>query len=111
MSVYLVGKLCYDASRDPAVVEAFKADPDGMMERYGLTEEEKERMRSHDIIYFYELGLNPYLVGRIGQFMGMGRPAYWQALAGAKPHPMFTTVSFPGPAKNGKYIIRNEDIG
>jgi len=118
MSHYWVGKLCFDATRNPALVEEYKKDPEALLNRYRFTEEEKQRLRDCDAPYFYQLGINPYLVGRIGSFMefnmgdmGSGRMAFYKALQPAGAHPLLPFVSFPGPAPlAGKYLIRDEDL-
>lgn len=110
MSAYWVGKLCYDANRNPALLDDFRKDPETVMGRYHFSEEEKERMRQRDLPYFYRLGVNPYLIGRLGSFMEMDRPAYRQAILEAGAHPFLPTVSFPGPAKGGKYLVREQDL-
>lgn len=38
-----------DLSRDPQKVEELKADPDGVMDTAGLSEEHKELVRSGDV--------------------------------------------------------------
>lgn len=111
MSHYWVGKLCFDASRNPALIEEFKADPDTVMSRYHFTDEEKKKLREQDAAFFYQLGINPYLVGRIGPFMELERMDFYKSLKTAGAHPLLADiVAFPGPAKDGKYLIRNEDL-
>ncbi len=106
MSHVEVGQLVFDSRHDPGLEEAWRADPDAVMERYGFTDEEREAIRAKNIQFFYELGVNPYLIGRVGQLMGLGQTEVRAALADAAPHPLLPTVWFPGPARNGDYLIR-----
>lgn len=111
MSHYWVGKLCFDASRNPALIEEYKSDPEAVLNRYHFTDEERKKLQEQDAAFFYQLGINPYLVGRIGPFMQLERPGMTKSLRTAGPHPLLSDiVAFPGPAKDGKYLIRNEDL-
>lgn len=108
MSVYQVGKLVFDLNRQPALVEQFQKEPEPFLERYRLSDEEKKAIRDKDLRFLYELGLNPYLVMGMARLLKIENRDYIAAIAGAKPHPDLKTVSFPGPALKGDYLIRED---
>ncbi len=119
MGGYRAGKLFFDMTRDMQLMGRFVQDKEAVMQEYKLPEDEKQAIRNKDAKALYEMGINPYLMVGAARFLGLGDPAagpgsfltsYLEAVAGAKPHPAIPTVSFPGPAKNGKYLIRNEDL-
>jgi len=108
MSVYQVGRLVFDLNRQPPMVEEFQKNPEPFLERYRLSEEEQKAVRDKDILFLYELGVNPYLVMGMARLLKIENKDYAAAIASAKPHPALKTVSFPGPAVKGDYLIREE---
>lgn len=108
MSAYQVGKLVFDLNRQPALVEQFQKDPEPFLERYRLSEDAKKAIRERNLRFFYDLGVNPYLVMGMGRLLKIDNRDYIAAIAGAQPHRNLKTVSFPGPATGGDYLIREE---
>jgi hypothetical protein len=107
MSHYNIGKLVFDTRHNESLNEEWKTDPEAVMEKYGFTEEEKDAMRRKDIVYFYELGVNPYSIGRVAGLMGMDNMTSRTALANARPHPFLPTVWFPGRPTEGNFILHS----
>lgn len=81
MSRYYVNKFLYQVDRDPALLASYKADPDGLVERweaeYGrwlgtgnrvektswlsFTDEERRALVEHDYTRLFELGAHFFL--------------------------------------------------
>ena len=61
----LCGTLC-----DPKNREAFKADEEGYMARFDLTDEEKDLIRKRDFRGLIEHGLNIYWMLKLGSVTG-----------------------------------------
>jgi protocatechuate 4,5-dioxygenase alpha subunit len=61
----LCGSLCSPANR-----EAFKADEEGYMARFGLTHEEKQLIRGRDFAGMIRAGMNIYWMLKIGAVTG-----------------------------------------
>ena len=97
MGAYEVGRLIFELRKDALLAEQFRADKDGVMEQYGLSEREKQAVRDQDIEFIYQLGVNPYLVIGAGSYLSLSRPALILALADAGAHPTERTTNYPGP--------------
>jgi hypothetical protein len=110
MSLYWTGKLGFDLRRSPELSDGFRADPESVLDRYHFTNEEKDAVRNKDIKFFYEQGVNPFLIGRLAQFLGLDQSQVRAAIADAKPHPASPTVVFPGPPREGKLLVRDADV-
>jgi protocatechuate 4,5-dioxygenase, alpha chain len=61
----LCGSLC-----DPSNREAFKADEEGYMAKFGLTAEEKQLVKQRDFRGLIEAGLNIYWMLKLGSATG-----------------------------------------
>ena len=87
MDGYWVGKLLFDANRDPeqALVEEFNASPEAVIARYPLSPRAAQALRDRDLRAIYELGVHPLLVrmGSMALFGRIGTPEYRDALEGA----------------------------
>lgn len=106
MSAYGVGKLFFEIGRNPQLIQQFQQDPDSVMERYDLTEEEKAALRNKDMRYLYKIGVNPYqLIGAV-RLLGVPMGKFFEDIADAGPHPELATVSFPGPAPGIEEVMR-----
>jgi hypothetical protein len=55
-------RLVFDVRRDLALVQRFRDDLEGLMQEYGLSEEEKQAFRSRDFKRLGELGVHPYFL-------------------------------------------------
>lgn len=97
MGVYEVGKLLFEVSRNPRLVEQFQADPEPFLDQYHLSEAEKAAIRNKDVRFLYDLGVNPYQMTGAVRLLGVERSQYFAAIADAKPHRELSTVWFPGP--------------
>ena len=64
MKGYALNKMCYDFNREENR-EAFKADPEVWMEKYGLNEEQKTAIRSSDILAMIAAGGNIYYLAKL----------------------------------------------
>ena len=82
LDLYKVGKLMYDL-RNPERVAEWKRDPEAMMTKYGLPEEDKAVIRGKIAKPYFEAGMHPILLGTGARAMGlegmmrfgMGQPA------------------------------------
>jgi protocatechuate 4,5-dioxygenase, alpha chain len=61
----MCGSLCRPENR-----EAFKRDEEGTMARFGLSEEEKQLIRSRDFAGLIHAGLNIYWMLKLGSVTG-----------------------------------------
>src|SRR4051812_14820675 len=84
-------KMVFDVRRDMALIARWKADLDGLMAQYGLSEEEKDAFRRQDLKKMADLGVHPYFLTQITRlFHGSTRnnqssaaaQAYIKALVG-----------------------------
>ena len=80
MSKYLLNKFLYTVDRDPDLVEAYRADPYGLVARWeaeylsdltgvdserttwsSFTDAEREALTNHDYVQLFEMGAHPFL--------------------------------------------------
>lgn len=80
MSLYQIQKVLYELNRDPSLQATFMADRGAVLERYKLTEEEREALHSGDIGLVYVLGANGQLLMHFAALLGMAWPDYIQAM-------------------------------
>ena len=66
---YRLNKMCGSLC-DPRNREAFKADEDSYMARFGLSEEERNLIRKRDFAGMIEAGMNIYFMLKIGSVTG-----------------------------------------
>ncbi|RME14823.1 MAG: protocatechuate 4,5-dioxygenase subunit alpha [Alphaproteobacteria bacterium] len=71
MKGYPLNKMCYSFNRAEAR-DAFKADPEAYMERFGLSEEQKEAVRKRDILAMIAAGGNIYYLAKLAGIFGLG---------------------------------------
>lgn len=64
MKGYALNKMCYSFNRAENR-EAFKADEEAYMEKYGLNEEQKKAVRDRDILAMIEAGGNIYYLAKL----------------------------------------------
>jgi hypothetical protein len=83
--MYAVHKLLWDVRREPALADRFRADPDALLDDYGLTGEERNAMRSLDVKSLYDAGANPYLLYFCALQLGMPRHDYYARIRGDQP--------------------------
>ena len=70
LDIYKVGKLMYDIKKPDGMAE-WKRDPEAMMTKYGLSEEDKNTLRGKVGMPYYEAGIHPHLLGSGCRFMGL----------------------------------------
>jgi hypothetical protein len=113
---YRAGKLFFDMNRNPQLHARYQADREAVMAEYRLPEDEKQAIRDGNTIALYEMGINPYLMVGSARFLGIGNDMrslvtdFTKSLEGAGPSPVIDSVANPGPPKNGKWLIRDEDL-
>jgi hypothetical protein len=78
MSRYQVDKLLRDLRRDPATAARFRADIDGVLDRYQLDATERDLLKRWEIRELYDRGASPLLLmlahGLTGRKMRDYRP-------------------------------------
>lgn len=70
LNTYNVGKLMYILKTPPGIAE-WKKDPEAMMDRFGLTEEDRGPIRDKVARPFYDAGLHAHLLGSGSRAMGL----------------------------------------
>jgi len=80
--VYDLQKLLWDVRRDLALAERFRAEPDVVLDEYGIDGEERTAMRSLDFRTLYNRGANPYLLYFYALQIGVDRAEYYARLRG-----------------------------
>lgn len=66
-------KMVFEVRRDAKLRERFRVDLEGLMNHYGLSEEERQAFRSIDIKRLGELGMHPYFLPQVTRlFKGAG---------------------------------------
>ncbi|MGH7035752.1 MAG: hypothetical protein ACREFL_18630 [Stellaceae bacterium] len=60
-------RLIFEVRRDPGLRERFGADLDGLMEDYGLSDEERRALRGVDLKRLGELGVHPYFLPQVAR--------------------------------------------
>ena len=63
MKGYALNKMCYDFNQ-AVNREAFKADEEGWMEKYGLKEQQKQAIRDRNVLGMIEAGGNIYYLAK-----------------------------------------------
>ena len=64
MKGYNLNKMCYDFNQK-ANRDGFAADEEGWMEKYGLNDEQKEAIRSRNVLAMIEAGGNIYYLAKL----------------------------------------------
>ena len=59
LKLYKLGRAIH---LDPQVRERFRNDPESVMNEFGLSEEEKELVRSADPVKMFKAGISPYVI-------------------------------------------------
>jgi len=75
--------------------DAFVADPEAFMERFGLSAEQKEAVRNRDFHRMIELGGNIFFIYKIGMVDGLTVPDIVATMAG------MSTEEFVEMMRNG----------
>lgn|SRR5689334_929581 len=97
MSLYQLQKFLFDINRDPAVQGEYRQDAATLVQRYELSQEERDAIVRGDIGLIYVLGANGQLLMHFAAFLGMPWPGYIQAMRdGIVKH---------GPVRAGIYAM------
>lgn len=70
MRGYALNAMCYSFN-DAANREAFRADEEGYMARYGLTDEQKNAVRGRDVLGMLDAGGNVYYLAKLAGILGL----------------------------------------
>jgi hypothetical protein len=100
MSLYQMQKFLFDINRDRGVQAEFRERPQGVLERYELTPEERSAVTQGDIGLLFVLGVNGQLLMHYAAFLGMPWADYLAAMrAGIAKH---------GPVRAGIYHMTTD---
>ncbi len=80
MSVYRVNKLLFDLQMQPSLQEEFKANFEGLADRYRLTPEEARALREVNATELSRMGVQPYLLRFFTVAHGMGNEEFIRQL-------------------------------
>lgn len=75
-------RLLWEVRKEPALAAKFQADPDALLDDYGVQGQEREAMRNLDFKTLYELGANPYLLYFCALQIGVDRAEYYARIRG-----------------------------
>jgi protocatechuate 4,5-dioxygenase alpha chain len=67
---YALNKMCYSFN-DKANRDAYQADPEGYMKKYGLTEEQAQSLRSGQVLQMLAAGGNAYYLAKFAGIFGL----------------------------------------
>jgi len=70
MKGYALNKMCY-AFNKAENREAFKADEEAFMEKYGLNDQQKEAIRKRDVLGLIDAGGNIYYLAKFAGIFGL----------------------------------------
>jgi hypothetical protein len=62
-------RLIFELRRDAGLRARFRTDLDGLMQEYGLSEEEKRALREADIKHLGALGVHPYFLPQLARLL------------------------------------------
>jgi hypothetical protein len=97
MSLYQMQKFLFDINRERDLQRQFRADRPRVLERYGLSDEERGALEAGDVGLIYVLGANGQLLMHYAAFLGMPWADYIAAMrAGVSRH---------GPVRAGVYAM------
>ncbi len=97
MSLYALSKLLYTLNRDNAAKARFKADPEGFVGDYALTDEERGALLEPDVGLLYVLGVNGQILMHFAALCGIEWSDYLQRMRdGVQRH---------GPVRAGIYAM------
>jgi protocatechuate 4,5-dioxygenase alpha chain len=68
---YALNKMCYSLN-EATNREAFLADENAYMDRYGLTDEQREAVSNRDVLGMLEAGGNVYYLAKLAVALGLG---------------------------------------
>lgn len=97
MSLYQLSKLLYVLNRDDGAKARFKSEPDGFVDQFDLTGEERAAILNHDIGLLYVLGVNGQILMHFAALCGIAWADYLQLMRDG--------VEKYGPVRAGLYAM------
>jgi len=92
---YPINKMC-NSLKSEDNREAFKADEEAYMERYGLSEEQKQAVRDRDWLRLTQLGGNLFFFLKLAATVGCGLYAIGAQMRGETYEEFMSTRNVPG---------------
>ena len=80
MSLYQVNKLLRDVNCSAELAQRCTAEPDVLLQRYDLTQEERDAIKGWQVRKLYEMGANPLLLLTYSMATGKDMRAYATAI-------------------------------
>src|SRR5580692_9818159 len=100
MSLYQMQKFLFEVNRDRDLQRQMREGPQGVLDRYDLSAEERRALEAGDIGLIYVLGANGQLLMHYAAFLGMPWADYIAAMRAG--------VSTYGPVRAGIYHMTTE---
>ena len=97
MSLYYVQKFLYELNRTPELQDAYRADPNRVLDPYDLTEEETEALIAPDIGLLFHLGVNGQILMHFAAFHQIEWPDYLSLMRDG--------IATHGPVREGVYAM------
>ena len=102
MSLYQTQKFLYHLNRDDTFKLEFRSDPEGVLARYELTEDERRALLDGDIGLLYVIGVNGQILMHFAAFLGIEWFDYLDLMrAGVLQH---------GPVRAGVYAMTGAGV-
>lgn len=92
---YPINKMC-NSLKDPENREAFNADEEAYMARYGLSEEQKQAIRERDWLRLTQLGGNLFFFLKLAATLGYGLYTIGAQMRGESYEQFMATRNVPG---------------
>jgi hypothetical protein len=80
MSLYQVNKLLRDINRSAELAQRCRTEPEGVLQHYELTPEEREAIEGWQVRKLYDMGANPLLLLVYSMATGKDMRAYVAAM-------------------------------
>lgn len=100
MSLYQLSKLLYVLNRDDAAKQQWREEPAALIDGYGLTDEERQALLTHDIGLLYVLGVNGQILMHFAALCGIAWADYLRL--------MREGVEAYGPVRAGLYAMTTQ---
>ena len=97
MSLYYTQKVLYDLNRDTQAQASYLANPEGFLNSYTLTDEERTAILQPDIGLLYVLGVNGQILMHYAAFHQINWDDYLQAMRDG--------IAKHGPVREGVYAM------
>ena len=91
MSVYQVQKFIWELDRNRPLKEKFKANPDGVLSNYPLTDEERRVLKEVDAWGLRGMAVHPILIRQYTRVFGIEH----EKIFTDSPHHPFTSKAAP----------------